>query len=64
MASNKACNHNTNGLVTILLSALHAQIQLVKTSDIEAANDYGINRETLPVAVYFENGIPSIIPGM
>ena len=62
MASNKACNHNTNGLVTILLSALHAQIQLVKTSDIEAANDYGII--TLPVAVYFENGIPSIIPGM
>lgn len=38
-------------------------INMIKTSDPEAAADYGID-STNPRLVYFENGIPSLYPGM
>ena len=37
-------------------------VHLVKTCDMEIAEEYGI--ETYPAVVYFENGIPFLYPGM
>ena len=38
------------------------EAHLVKTSDLKAAEDYGVV-EDLPTIVYFENGIPSLFGG-
>ena len=38
------------------------EAHLVKTSDLNAAEEYGV-LEDLPTIVYFENGIPSLYGG-
>ena len=43
--------------------ALNAHgINMVKTSDLDVAEEYGVD-EVFPEIVYFENGIPSLYPG-
>ena len=42
---------------------LQLDAHLVKTSDLHAAEDYGV-LESLPTIVYFENGIPSLFGGV
>lgn len=38
-------------------------VNMVKTSDLVVAEEYGVD-EVIPEIVYFENGIPSLYPGM
>ena len=50
-----------------MLDAINADLQdhnveMVKTSDLQIAQEYGIDDEILPEIVYFENGIPSLYP--
>ena len=39
-------------------------VEMVKTSELQVAQEYGIDGQELPEIVYFENGIPSLYPGM
>ena len=49
-------------LVTVDAELTTHGVNMVKTSDLEVAAEYGVD-EVIPEIVYFENGIPSLYPG-